>query len=92
MPRPRAQRAFRADGQAVAHPLKPGAELSEWLQRVHAAAPELRDRFALSMVLAVSLSQGGVEPLPDVRSLEAGLRLRLRRLCDGCACLRSPLR
>ena len=58
-----------------------------WLQRVkQAASPELRDRHALVAVLAASLAQNDTGPPPDVRTLQAGLRLRLRRLCDGCAC------
>ena len=59
----------------------------EWLQRVLEAAPELRERFALAAVLAASLSQNGTEAPPDKRSLQEGLRQRLRRLCDGCVVL-----
>ena len=69
-------------------PLRLQMPLHEWLQRVHEAAPELRELAALSTVLATSLALTSAGPPPDVRSMEAGLRQRLRRLCDGCATAR----
>ena len=69
-------------------PLRLQAPLHDWVQRVHEAAPELREYAALSEVLATSLAQTCAGPPPDVRSMEAGLRQRLRRLCDGCATAR----